>query len=292
MIAATRLRAWLAATRPRTLPAAIVPVMVGLALAARHGPLRANVAAVTLVTAILIQIGTNLANDYYDFTAGADTAERVGPRRITQAGLAAPRTVRGAAFGVLGTAALTGIYLIAVGGWPIALIGIAALLAAVAYTAGPWPIGYHGLGDVFVFAFFGPVAVSGTVLLQIGYIDRSTVVASLPIACLATAILVVNNLRDIPTDTRAGKRTLAVRLGARATRIEYTTLVALAFVALPALAADGGDLVLVALAALPLALGEVRALWSRSGSALNVSLAGTARLHLVFGILLALGILA
>jgi 1,4-dihydroxy-2-naphthoate octaprenyltransferase len=283
-------RAWLAATRPRTLPAAIVPVLVGLALATRHGPLHPSVAALTLVAAILIQIGTNLANDYYDFTAGADTADRLGPRRITQAGLATPRTVRNAAFGVLGVAALAGVYLVAVGGWPIALVGTLSLLAALAYTAGPWPLAYHGLGDLFVFTCFGPIAVSGTVLLQTGGIDRVTVLASIPVACLVTAILVVNNLRDIPTDARAGKRTLAVRLGARASRIEYAALVALAFLVLPVLGVAAGAGVFLALGALPLAAHEVRALSRRSGSALNASLAGTARLHLVFGVLLAVGI--
>lgn len=289
---AGRTRAWLAAIRPRTLPAALVPVTVGLALAARRSPLDARVAGVTLGAAILIQIGTNLANDYYDFAAGADTAERVGPRRITQARLADPRTVRRAAFAVLAAAALAGVYLVAVGGWPIAAIGVASLLAALAYTAGPWPLAYHGLGDAFAFLFFGPIAVGGTVFLQTGRIDRGDVLVSMPVACLVTAILVVNNLRDIPTDARAGKRTLAVRLGARATRLEYTALVALAFLALPALQAETGRLVLLALAALPLALAEVRALWRRTGRELNLSLAGTARLHLVFGTLLALGLLA
>ena len=284
--------AWVAAMRPRTLPAALVPVAVGLACAARRGPLDPRVAAVTLGASILIQIGTNLANDYYDFAAGADTAARVGPRRITQAGLADPRAVRRAAFGALAAAALAGLYLVAVGGWPIAVIGVASLLAALAYTAGPWPLAYHGLGDVFAFVFFGPIAVGGTVFLQAGRIERADVLVSLPIACLVTAILVVNNLRDIPTDARAGKRTLAVSLGARATRFEYTVLVALAFLSLPLLQAATGRLVVLALAALPLALGEVRALWRRSGRDLNRSLAGTARLHLVFGALLALGILA
>jgi 1,4-dihydroxy-2-naphthoate octaprenyltransferase len=240
--------------------------------------------------AVLIQIGTNLANDYYDFVAGADTAERVGPRRITQAGLVAPCAVRRAAFGVLGLAGLAGLYLVAVGGWPIAALGVLSLMAAVGYTAGPWPIAYHGLGEIFVFAFFGVGAVNGTLFLQTQALSRLSLLASFPVACLATAILVVNNLRDIATDERAGKRTLAVRLGERATRIEYLALLALAFLAVPALGAAGGAPLLVCLVALPLALHEARALWRRSGAALNASLAGTARLHLVFGLLLALGL--
>jgi 1,4-dihydroxy-2-naphthoate octaprenyltransferase len=283
---------WLAAARPRTLPAAVVPVFVGLALATRAGPIDVGVAIVTVVTAVLIQIGTNLANDYYDFVAGADTHERLGPQRITQAGLAAPATVWGAAIAVLVAAAVAGLWLVAVGGWPIALIGIASLVAAVAYTGGPWPLAYHGLGDVFVFVFFGVVAVNGTVLLQTGSVTPLSFLVSLPVACLATAILVVNNLRDLATDARAGKRTLAVRIGARATRLQYLVLVLAPFLVLPVLANVVGSSVLVALAAFPFAGREAWALGRRSGAALNASLAGTAKLHLIFGGLLALGLLA
>jgi 1,4-dihydroxy-2-naphthoate octaprenyltransferase len=287
-----RVRPWLAAARPRTLPAAIVPVVVGLALAARSGPIDVPVALVTLVAAVLIQVGTNLANDYYDFVAGADTSERLGPPRITQAGLAAPAVVRCAAFAVLAAAAVAGLVLVAVGGWPILLIGVASLLAAVAYTGGPWPLAYHGLGDVFVFVFFGVVAVNGTVWLQHGHVGWLSLLVSLPVGCLATAILVVNNLRDLPTDARAGKRTLAVRIGAAATRRQHACLVAAPFVVAAGLAVMLGAPVLLVLVALPLAIGEVRALARRSGAELNASLAGTARLHLVFGVLFALGLVA
>ncbi len=281
---------WLAAARPRTLPAAVVPVVVGLAVAGRTHTLDVALAAATLLAALLIQIGTNLANDYYDFVAGADTAERLGPRRVTQAGLVEPSVVRSAAFVVLALSALVGVYLVAAGGWPIALIGALSLVAAVAYTGGPWPIASHGMGEVFVFLFFGVVAVNGTVFLQTGAPSRLALVASLPVGCLATAILVVNNLRDIPTDARAGKRTLAVRLGASATRIEYVALLGVAFLAIPVLTPAAGTWPLIALGALPLAVREARALWRRSGPALNASLAATARLHLVFGVLLALGL--
>lgn len=283
--------AWIGAARPRTLPAAVVPVVVGLALAAREGPLDLGVAGVTLLAAILIQIGTNLANDYYDFVAGADTSERLGPRRITQAGLAAPATVRAAAFATLGAAALAGAWLVAVGGWPILLIGVCSLIAAVAYTGGPYPLAYHGLGDVFVFVFFGVVAVNGTVLLQTGEVTALSLAVSLPVACLATAILVVNNLRDIGTDARAGKRTLAVRIGAAATRVQYAALLIVPFVVALLLVRVAGPALLVTLAAVPFAVRELRALYRREGAALNASLAGTARLHLVFGVLLALGLL-
>lgn len=284
--------AWRAATRPRTLPAAVVPVIVGLALAARSGPIDPGVAVVTVLTAVLIQIGTNLANDYYDFLAGADTHERLGPQRITQAGLAAPATVRGAAIGVLAAAALAGLWLVTIGGWPILLVGVASLIAAVAYTGGPWPLAYHGLGDVFVFVFFGVVAVNGTYFLQTGTVTALSLLVSLPVACLATAILVVNNLRDLATDARAGKRTLAVRIGAQATRRQYVVLVMAPFLLVALVASVMGSSVLVALAALPFAIREARALGRRSGAELNASLAGTAKLHLFFGSLLAAGLLA
>lgn len=285
-----RAATWVGAARPHTLPAAVVPVVVGLALAARSGPIDRGVAFVTVLTAVLIQIGTNLANDYYDFVAGADTHERVGPRRVTQAGLVAPATVRAAAFGVLGLAALAGVGLVVVGGWPIALIGILSLLAAVAYTGGPFPLAYHGLGDVFVFAFFGVIAVNGTVFLQTGTITGLSLLVSLPVACLATAILVVNNLRDIATDARAGKRTLAVRIGAAATRAQYVVLVAAPFLLLPFIMREVGPLALVVAGALPIAVRETSALFARTGPALNASLVGTARLHLAVGILLAIGL--
>jgi 1,4-dihydroxy-2-naphthoate octaprenyltransferase len=280
----------MAAARPRTLPAAVVPVLVGLAVASRSRALDWPTAAATLAAALLIQIGTNLANDYYDFVSGADTADRLGPQRITQAGLAEPSAVRGAALGVLAVAGAIGVRLVAVGGLPILVIGALSLVLAIAYTGGPWPLAHHGLGDLFVFLFFGVVAVNGTVWLQGVGPSMLSLAASLPVACLVTAILVVNNLRDIVTDARAGKRTLAVRLGAAAARAEYVSLVTLAFLLPLGLAPFAGPRVLLALGALPLAVIEVRALLRRAGRELNASLAGTARLHLVFGVLLAAGL--
>jgi 1,4-dihydroxy-2-naphthoate octaprenyltransferase len=286
----TSLRTWIAAARPRTLPAAIVPVLVGLAVACRTKPTDWATAAATLAAALLIQIGTNLANDYYDFVSGADTADRLGPRRITQAGLAEPRAVRDAALAVLALAGVIGIRLVIVGGLPILAVGALSLVLAIAYTGGPWPLAYHGLGDLFVFLFFGVVAVNGTVWLQGVSPSLLSVAASLSVASLVTAILVVNNLRDIVTDARAGKRTLAVRLGAAAARVEYVALVTLALLVPLLLARFAGARVLIALGALPLAVAEVRRLLRRSGRELNESLAGTARLHLVFGVLLSIGL--
>jgi 1,4-dihydroxy-2-naphthoate octaprenyltransferase len=274
---------WLAATRPRTLVAAVVPVLLGLSLARRAGPLDLPLGLATLAAAVLIQIATNFANDYFDGVKGADGGNRLGPVRMSQRGGEVARAMRRATLAAMGLAALIGLYLIARGGWPILTIGALALAAAVAYTGGPFPLAYHGLGDVFVFVFFGPVAVCGTYLLQRGAIGFHTLLAAVPVGCVATAILVVNNLRDIPSDAGAGKRTLAVRLGPRRTRAGYVALLAAAFV----VAAVAGHW--LALAALPLAALEVRLLYRRDGRALNASLAGTARLHLVFGLLLAAG---
>ncbi len=245
----------------------------------------------TLLAALLIQIGTNLANDYFDFVAGADTAARLGPLRVTQAGLVEPSTVRNAALGVLGLAALIGCYLVSVGGWPILSIGIVSLVAAIAYTAGPWPLAYNGLGDAFVFVFFGLVAVNGTVFLQTGTATSLSIAASIPIACLVTAILVVNNLRDVDTDGRAGKRTLAVQFGPGFARAEYGALVAIAFLMTPVLAWLGGAMLLLPIAATPLAFEEIRAICRRTGADLNQSLARTAALHLTYGLLLTLALI-
>jgi 1,4-dihydroxy-2-naphthoate octaprenyltransferase len=282
---------WLAAARPRTLTAAAAPVMVGLALAQRTGHVRAMLGLMTLLAALLIQIGTNLANDYFDFVAGADTEARLGPLRVTQAGLVEPSTVRNAALGVLGLAALIGCYLVRVGGWPILSIGIVSLVAAIAYTAGPWPLAYNGLGDAFVFVFFGLAAVNGTVFLQTGTATSLSIAASIPIACLVTAILVVNNLRDVDTDGRAGKRTLAVQFGRGFARAEYGGLVAIAFLMTPVLAWLGGTMLLLPIAAAPLAFGEIRAICRRTGAELNQSLARTAALHLAYGLLLTLALI-
>lgn len=287
-----RAAVWLAAIRPRTLPAAVVPVAVGLAAASRSVALDVPVAVATLAAALLIQIGTNLANDYYDFLSGADAEDRLGPTRVTQAGLVSPGAVRTATIAVLGAAGAIGLWLVTVGGWPILAVGVLSLVCAIAYTGGPFPLAHHGLGDLFVFLFFGLVAVNGTAFLQTGVLEPVSALAAVPVGCLATAILVVNNLRDAVTDARAGKRTLAVRIGPRATRAEYGLLVGLAFVALVPLALVAGAAVLAALLALPLAAHEVRSLLAREGTALNRSLAGTARLHLVVGLLLALGLAA
>ena len=225
----TPTQAWVLASRPKTLPAAVSPVVVGAALAAADGRFVVGPALACLAAALLLQIGSNLANDYFDHIKGADTAERIGPLRVTAGGLLSPATVRNGMIAVFGLAALIGVYLILVGGWPILLVGVAAIAAAVAYTGGPKPFGYMGLGDIAVFVFFGLVAVVGTYYVQALTITPASIIASLPMGALITAILVVNNLRDIDTDRQAGKHTLAVRFGRRGARLEYTLLLAAAY---------------------------------------------------------------
>jgi len=286
-------RAWLLAARPRTLTAAAAPVLVGTGLAAHDGRLAPLPAAAALVGALLIQIGTNLANDYYDFVRGGDTPERVGPVRVTQAGLLAPEAVRRGMILVLGAALLPGGYLVAVGGWPIVWIGLASIACAVLYTGGPYPLAYHGLGDVFVFVFFGLVAVGGTYFVQAGAWPPDALLAGAALGALSTALLVVNNLRDIETDARAGKRTLAVRLGRPGTRAEYVLLL-LAALAVPPVGVVLFGWPWASLAALlvaPLAAPPLRAVMrSTEPRALIVALGGTARLVALYGALLTLGL--
>ena len=284
--------AWLAAVRPRTLPAAVVPVVVGLAAASREVRLDLAVGVATLVAALLIQIATNLANDLFDFRKGADTAERVGPVRVVQAGWIPPAAVARATAATLALATAIGAWLVTVGGWPILAVGVVSLVCAIAYTGGPWPIAYHGLGEVFVFLFFGVVAVNGTAYLQTGGTGTVALVASASVGFLAAAILVVNNLRDVATDRRAHKRTLAVRIGERATRGLYAALVVAAFAAAVSIAGIGPRGAAGVVFAVPLAAYEIASLGRRDGAALNASLAGTARLHIVFGVLLAAGLAA
>src|SRR5579859_5591091 len=215
-IAPTGPRIWLLAARPATLPAAIVPVLVGSA-AALHGVVGVHelTLVATLLAALLIQVGTNFANDVFDFRKGADTVDRLGPLRVTQGGLVTPIQVLRATYVTFGLALLVGLYLVSVGGWLILFIGLACLLAGLGYTGGPWPFGYHGLGDVVCFVFFGVLAVLGSAYLQNPALTPLDVWASIPVGCLVTAILIVNNLRDIDTDRHVGKMTLAVRLGRR-----------------------------------------------------------------------------
>ncbi|OQA40745.1 MAG: 1,4-dihydroxy-2-naphthoate octaprenyltransferase [Chloroflexi bacterium ADurb.Bin325] len=288
----TRWQSWRLASRPRTLPAAIAPVIVGAALAVHAGAFRPLAALAALLAALLIQIGSNFANDLGDFRRGADIRERVGPLRVTSAGLLSPREVKAGMFVVFGLAALCGVYLIVLGGWPILAIGLLSILAAVAYTAGPLPFGYYGLGDLAVFIFFGLVAVVGTFYVQARFITPLVWLAALPMGALVTNILVVNNIRDADTDMRVGKRTLAVLLGRRGARGEYLALLALAYAIPPILWLNFGlnAWVLLALLTLPLALQQMRAVFTVTGPALNRTLAGTAQLAVWYALAFAVGL--
>lgn len=287
-VAVTGPRVWLLAARPATLPAAVVPVIVGTG-AALHGthPLNLPVFLATLVAALLIQVGTNFANDVFDFRRGADTAERLGPLRVTQGGLVTPQQVLIATFVTFGLALLIGLYLVAIGGWPILAIGIVCVLSGLLYTGGPWPFGYHGLGDLVCFLTFGVLAVIGTAYVQTLSITPLDLWASIPVACLVTAILIVNNLRDIDTDRRVGKRTLAVILGRTGTRIEYALCVVVAYVVPIGLGITGmvGFWWWLPLLSLPLAIWLVRYVSQMEGRPLNQALKRTGQLHLVFGLL-------
>jgi len=287
------LATWIAAARLRTLPAAVVPVVVGTACAAASGGAAPGPALAALGGALAIQIGTNFANDVFDAEKGADGPDRIGPVRAVSAGLISATAMRRAMIVAFGVAALFGLYLVHVAGWPIVAIGVASILSGIAYTGGPWPLGYHGLGDAFVMVFFGFVAVCGTAFVQLGHVPCLAIVASLPVGALATAILVVNNTRDRATDVRAGKRTLAVRFGRRVALAEYAALLALAYAVPLALAACGQRWAWLPLASAPLAIARLRAVIAADdGPAFNRCLAATGQLLLVHGVLFAVGLVA
>jgi 1,4-dihydroxy-2-naphthoate polyprenyltransferase len=291
------LHIWLMAARPRTLPAAVAPVLVGTALAATEGTFKGLTFVAAMVGAVFIQIGTNLSNDYSDARRGADTEDRLGPVRVTAGGLVPPRQVLLATYLAFGVAVLAGAYLIATAGWELLLVGAASILAGVLYTGGPRPYGYEGLGEVFVFLFFGVVAVTGSYFAQVEEVSWEALVLAVPVGLLAAAILVVNNVRDLETDRRAGKRTLAVRLGRPRARGLYAAMVYGAFLCAPIPWLVGSDelspWLLLPLLALPLAVPIVRTVRNRTdGPSLNGALARTGLLQLVFCVLLSAGILA
>lgn len=279
----SRARAWLLAARPKTLPVGAAPVVVGTAAAAGAGAFQPLAAGAALLGALLIQIGTNLVNDAADFARGADGPDRLGEARAVASGLLSPRAVWVAAALAFAGAAGVGVYLVAVGGLPILLVGLAGILAGVAYTAGPFPLAYRGLGDLFAFAFFGVVAVAGTFYVQAGHVTAPVVAAGAALGALAAAVLDVNNVRDLVQDERAGKRTLAVRLGRPLARAYYAALLGAAYATIAVLAALRlGPLGLLPLATLPLAWRLVRVVATREdGPSLNAALAGTARLLLL-----------
>jgi len=288
----TSLRIWIMAARVRTLPAAVAPVLVGTSLAIRDGQFDGFAFVFALLGALFIQVGTNLSNDYSDARRGADTEDRLGPVRVTAGGLVPPKQVLTATYVSFGLAVLCGIYLIAVAGPVLVLIGAASIVAGVLYTGGPRPYGYEGLGEVFVFLFFGIVAVSGSFYVQIQELPWQVFVLAVPVGLIAAAILVVNNVRDIDTDRRAGKRTLAVRLGRERTRVLYGAMLAGAYLVLIVLSLGLTAWVLLPWLSLPLAARLLAIVRRRTdGPSLNGALGGTGMLQLVFCLLLSAGVL-
>ncbi len=302
----SRRRAWVIAARPQTLPAAAAPVIVGVGLAIRAGVFAPLPALAAFVGAALIQIGTNFANDYYDAVQGADTDDRQGFTRVVASGLIEPDEVKRAMWLTFAAAILVGTSLVYVGGVPILVVGLASVAAGIAYTGGPYPLGYHGLGDLFVFVFFGVIAVTGTYYVQAaalvggafplwipeGTVTLAAVVASLPIAALSTNILVVNNVRDLEEDAETGKRTLAVRFGYRFSRIQYVALLALAYLTPVWFLSRGyGVAVLLPLVTLPLGAAVARTVVTETtGEALNPALESTGKLLAAYAVTFAVGL--
>lgn len=287
------LQKWIIAARPRTLPASLAPVIVGAALAAADRSFKPGPALAAALIALLLQIGANFANDVFDFRKGADTSERLGPVRVTLSGLLTQKQVLTGMWVVFGTAGLLGIYLAVQAGWILILVGALAILSAIAYTGGPYPLGYNGLGEVFVFIFFGLVALNGTYYVQAGRLTAASLMASAAVGLLTVNILVVNNLRDIATDRASGKRTLAARFGEAWTRREYAVLLAAAYVIplLMALTGLASAWVLLTLASVPRAARLVRDIYTLQGRPLNKALAGTGSFELLFSLLFSAGLL-
>jgi len=284
---------WLLAARPKTLPAAISPVILGSALAYHDGYFHFFICAMTLLAAVLIQVGANFANDVYDFQKGSDREDRLGPTRATQSGLISPEKMKKAMWQMFALAICVGFYLAFIGGWPIVIIGIASIAAGIAYTGGPYPLGYHGFGDVFVFIFFGLIAVPGTYYLQILEVSELSLWMGVIMGMLSTAILVVNNLRDLDTDKLSGKRTLAVRLGKEFSKIQYSILIILPFL-LPLylwLNLENELSLLITILALPISIHLIKQIFFLTGSNLNLILERTARFMFIFTLLLSAGLI-
>ena len=286
-------RIWLAASRPRTLPAAVAPVLAGTALAWHDGVLVGPAALACLGFALLVQVGTNFANDYYDFVKGADTAERVGPRRAVAAGWVKPAAMLWAMVVVFILAFAVGLTLLRFGGWPLLVVGLSSILCGIAYTGGPYPLGYNGLGDLFVFIFFGLVAVCTTYFVQAGILTWSAVLVGAGVGALAANILVVNNYRDVETDARAGKRTLVVRFGRRFAQRQFDFSLVLAFSTPVALMAFGhGPAVLLPWLVVPMGIRHARRLRASVSPVELIALLGdTGKLLAAYALLLSAALL-
>jgi 1,4-dihydroxy-2-naphthoate octaprenyltransferase len=283
---------WVLASRLKTLTAAISPVLVGVSLAIHDGEFQPFIALMTLLAAVLIQIGANFANDVYDFLNGSDREDRLGPTRATQSGLIPPEDMKKGMWLVFALAICVGFYLASIGGWPIVWIGLASIASAIAYTGGPYPLGYHGWGDVFVFVFFGIIAVPGTYYLQSGFVSYDSILFGIPLGALSTAILIVNNLRDADTDIKSGKRTLAVRFGKTFVKIEYIIMMMVAFVIPIYILQFWDELSLyIILFLLPISVRLIQSLYNETGISLNPVLVNTAQFLIHFSILLSIGLI-
>ena len=283
---------WILAARPKTLTAAISPVIVGVSLAFHDGIFNPFIAIMTMFAAILIQIGANFANDVFDFLKGSDREDRIGPTRVTQAGLISPKKMMQAMWIVFACAITVGFYLAWIGGWPIVYIGLASIISGIAYTGGPYPLGYHGWGDIFVFIFFGLIAVPGTYYLQTGEVSFDSILFGVILGALSTAILVVNNLRDADTDVKSGKRTLAVRLGKSAVKVEYIFMMLIAFIAPLYILNQWDEMSLyIILFLVPLSVRLIIRLYTQTGKALNNVLADTAKFLFQYSLLTSIALI-
>jgi len=289
----SKFQVWLLASRPKTLPAAVSPVIIGSAVAFAEHSFRFGPALAAFLGALLLQIGANLANDVFDYEKGADQHDRLGPMRVTQALLLSPKDVKTGMWVTFALAAICGIYMTLVSGWFILLIGLLAILAAIAYTGGPFPYGYKGLGEIFVFIFFGFAAVCGTYYAQTNTISQLAVLSSIPVGLLIVAILVVNNVRDYESDKAANKRTLAVRFGLEWARQEFVSIVILAFVTVVLLSISdiSTPWLLLTWLSLPLVFSTSSSVLNQRGKILNKTLASTGQLTLVFSLLYAVGLI-
>jgi 1,4-dihydroxy-2-naphthoate polyprenyltransferase len=288
----SRLKIWFLAARPKTLTAAFMPVIVGSALAIRDGSFDASIAAVALFCALMIQIGSNFANDLFDYKAGADTKERKGPLRVVAANLVTPAAMTRATTTVFTLAFLGGLYLVSVAGTPILVVGLLSIAAAIAYTGGPFPLGYKGWGDAMAFVFFGLIGTMGTYYVHALQLTVPALFASVPVGALITNILIVNNYRDADTDAKAGKRTTAVIFGKKFARAEYAALLFAAFAVPPALWLfyDFSAWIALPFASFPLGLRVLAMLNTLEGTELNLALEQSAKLVLLYGVLFAIGL--
>lgn len=285
------IQALILGSRPKTLPAAASPVIIGSAAAFAEGNFKLWPALAALIGALLLQIGANYANDYFDFKKGTDDLDRLGPTRITQAGYLSPSAVLTSMWVSFAFAAICGLYLTLISGWLIIIIGVLAVIAAIAYTGGPFPYGYKGLGEIFVFIFFGLAAVGGTYYAQTGTITWISILSAFPVGLLICAILVVNNLRDLENDRRSGKNTLAVRFGRSWTQQEYIAMLTLAYliVFIMGISDLASPWLLLTWLSLPMIIPLSKSILTDYGSTLNKTLADTGKLTLIFSLLLSLG---